>query len=217
MAEALEIAAKSFAQIFKAKLQVFRSLVTGDFHNSKVVGDYVEALVRSHIGSLIEPMRICNGSLYYPSAKDRRIMQHDGLVWQPCFGAPLLQEGEFLFLHPNTVGAVVEIKASVQSLQRFHSRLVGIAEDFLVPSGHNKRHAIGIVVGHQDPDRASKPKWNKVNGHLLELYCKAENNCPIFILFQKKGDQYKPYLPGIKGMLVAFHYLANERPQGALA
>ena len=182
MGEAPDIAAKSFAQIFKAKLQVFRSLVKDDFHNSKVVGDYVEALVRGHINSLIAPRRICHGSLYYPSANIQKCQQYDGLVWQPCFGAPLLQEDEFLLLHPNTVGAVVEIKARAKSLQQFHKRLVGIADNFLVPSGHNKRHAIGIIVGHPDPQGEANPAWNKVDGHSVELHSEALNNCPIFIL-----------------------------------
>ena len=156
-------------------------------------------------------MGIYKGSLWCPQS--RKMLQIDGLVWQPSFGPPLLREGNFLLLHPKTVGAVVEIKTSVNNheLREFHNRLKDIWQNYLNPYGHFIKNVIGIVLSHPNPKEASSPKWNLVRGEKAELY-KRTACFPIYILFKKIDDfTYEPYDPAIREMLFRFNFIANTR------
>jgi hypothetical protein len=215
MGEALEEAARTFAKITRAKLDVFKSMITGR-DNSDVVGSYIEEVVRGFINSWIAPMRICHGSLWYPSGKNPRIRQIDGLVWQPSFGPAVVQEGSFLLLHPNTVSAVVEIKRSEKDLHGLYNRLNEIADEFLIPTGHDKRDAVGLVISHPSPESVANSNWSMAEGHVVELHSLAIHHCPIFILFDSAKDELEPYYPGIKNLIVFFNMIANTPRLNAL-
>ena len=205
--EALKTAARTFAALVKANLKVFRGLCSGR-ENTEVTGDFIEELLREYINSWLSPMGIYPGSLCRPNSD--KMMQIDGLIWQPSFGPPLLKQSNFLLLHPIVARAVVEIKTSVKSIKKLHDRLVEIWTAFLSDTRQERRDALGIILWHDSPETAAEPKWHRVDGHLTELHTRALDAHPIFILFRRTGDyEYEPFMPAIEAMLFAFNYIAN--------
>lgn len=215
MNEALDRAASTFAGTILARVRIFRDIVSAK-ENPKVIGDFMEELFRDYINSWLAPMGIFNGSLW--SAASEKMLQIDGLVWQPSFGPPLMRQGNFLVLHPKTVGAAVEIKTSVKNLRvEVHERLKHIWQNYLEPFGHPEKNAIGIVLVHPNPEKASNPTWNLVEGTKTALHTRALHAYPIYILFKRTAQyEYEPYMPAIREMMFRFNYIANDRRLNAL-
>ena len=207
--EALESAARAFANLILAKVKVFRDIVHRR-ENPEVIGDIIEELIREYINSWLAPMGIYNGSLW--CSQSQKMMQIDGLVWQPSFGPPLLRQGNFLLLHPNTARAAVEIKTSENNLKALRDRLSEIWSEYFEPVGYPRRDCLGVVLHHPDPDGASRPTWNVVEGHPIELHMKALHAHPIYILFKRVSEfEYEPFMPAVEAMLFYFNYVANDR------
>ena len=146
-------------------------------------------------------------------------MQIDGVIWQPSFGPPLLRQGGFLLLHPNTIRGVVEIKASEDNVKALHERLKEIWEEYLRGGGHDKRDCMGVILSHRNPDRFTKPNWHTESGdgHPVELHSQALHAHPIYILFRKEDEfSFEPFTPGIKAMISHFNYIANTPRINAL-
>ena len=93
--EARSTAARTFAALVAAKVQVFRELCSGR-ENTEVTGEFIEQLLREYIDSWLSPMGIYPGSLWCSSAS--KMMQIDGLIWQPSFGPPLLKQDNLLLV-----------------------------------------------------------------------------------------------------------------------
>ena len=197
-------AAESFASVMKAQVDTFRDRITGR-DNPAVVGSYIEALVRRYINSWIAPKQIYHGSIWDPNVPDWKIHQIDGLVWEPSHGPAIINEGEFLILHPQVARAIVEIKTSVNSLKGLHDRLVTIWESSF--RHRMERDVMAVVISHPDPEKASRPKWNTAEGHEVELHSRAIHNYPIFILFDSTDDDYRPFAPGIEAMITQLWYI----------
>ena len=214
--EALDVAASSFAEIIQTQLKVFRTIVHGR-ENSAVIGGFIEELVRGFINSWLSPMGVYSGALW--SASSEEMMQIDGIIWQPSFGPPLLRQGAFLLLHPNTIRAVVEIKTSEQNVKSLHNRLNAIWQQYLQSSGHSERDCMGVILAHQAPERLTKPSWHTDtgDGQTVELHSQTLHAHPIYILFKKTDEfTYEPFMPGIKAMISHFNYIANTPRINAL-
>jgi len=201
--DVLKHARDAFAETIALKIQLLEKYVRVGA-NPALTGGYIEAVVRSFVRNWIGHRRLCHGTFYSDEfrASRKKPMQIDGIVYDPASGPAILDEEDFLVVHPAYCTSVIEIKKSVSSVTRFEKRL----QDIYARYFHHltKCQVMGIVIHDADPEAVSHYDGSDGNRHPIFNHRNA-SICPIFVLFQKKGNKFIPYVPAIDRMIRAVY------------
>ena len=201
--DVLKHAREAFAQTIALKIQQLRKYIEKG-KNSTLTGDYVEAVVRSFVRKWIGSRRLCQGTFYSDlfAASGETPMQIDGIVYSPQAGPTVLDEDDFIVVHPVYCTSVIEIKTSVSSITDFEQRLQRIYQLYFHHA--TKGQVMGIVISDPDPENVSYFDTNDGNRHPIFDYRNA-GMCPIFVLFKENNNDYTPYEPAIDSMIRAVY------------
>lgn len=204
----LKHAVETFAQTVALKVEQLRRFVPKEKNltNTDLTGQYIEELVRGFIRHWIRHQHLLHGTLYSGAVNSTndRSLQLDGIIYDPNSGPLILQEGDFVIVHPAFCSAVIEIKMTLPNgMNTFETRLQDIWSRYFhdVPS----YHVMGVVIADKDPEVASQ---RTLSDGKLDHYYKyyAGGLCPIFVLFKETEDgQYEPFHPAIDAMIRAIY------------
>jgi len=199
-------AQEAFQETIALKLQHLRRYIKKGT-NATLTGAYIEEVVRSFIRKWIGPLQLRHGTFYSQEFEDsgKKPLQIDGIVWNPKAGPAILEENEFLVVHPVFCTGVIEIKMSDHPISDFRDRLQIIYETYM----HfcSKSNVMGIVISDSDPEGKSKTKFMDKEINLFD-YQKC-GCCPIFILFKEKDNEFTPFPQAIESMIKAIY--RNQR------
>jgi len=204
----LKDAVETFAETIKLKVEQLRRFVPKEkaHTNTDLTGRYIEELVRGFIRHWIRDQQLLHGTLYSGDINGTydRPLQLDGIVYDPSSGPLILQEGDFVIVHPAFCSAVIEIKMTLPNgMDTFETRLREIWNRHFhgVPS----YHVMGVVIADKNPEVASRRTHSDGK---FDFYYKYFDGglCPIFVLFKEAEDgQYEPFYPAIDAMIRAIY------------
>lgn len=205
----LKFSKETFVETIELKLQQLNRFVEHNV-NPKLLGDYIEELVRNFVRKWLGHRLLLHGTFYsleIDKLYNKELLQIDGIVYDPTAGPPILHEGNFIIVHPGFCTNVIEIKKSEKSINQFRERLEKIykhCEGFL-----DRPQIMGIVIHDTEPEKHSEYYDEDSELRLrydFHDYC----NCPIFILFKKTNNNFEPFYEAIDSMLHAIFSKSNR-------
>jgi hypothetical protein len=204
----LKDAVETFADTIKLKVEQLRRFVPKEkaLTNTDLTGRYIEELVRGFIRRWIRDQHLLHGTLYSGNANSTndKPLQLDGIIYDPSSGPLILQEGDFVIVHPAFCSAVIEIKMTYSNgMKTFEKRLRKIWSRYFhdVPS----YHVMEVVIADKNPEVASR---RALSDGKFDYYHKYFSGglCPIFVLFKElENGQYEPFYPAIDAMIRAIY------------
>lgn len=203
----LRYAVESFSETIALKLRQLRRYVPKEKArtNPALTGAFIEELVRGFIRAWIGHRLLLHGTFYFERCVDAgdKPLQIDGIVYDPDRGPVTLREGDFVVVHPAFCAGVVEVKMSVANPNDFENRLLDVHRRYL--SHRTKPSVMGVVVAHEDPEKASEVPLEL--GSTIQYYHHyCANLCPIFVLFKETEDgDFEPHTPAIEGLIRSLH------------
>jgi len=205
----LDHAREAFQATVALKLQHLRRFIRKGT-NPALTGAYVECIVRSFVRAWLGSLRLCHGTFYSDQFEKsgQKPMQIDGIVWNPKAGPAVLQEDDFVIVHPVFCTSVIEIKTSITSLKDFQERLQAIYGQYMYCG--TKPQIMGIVTADKDPEATSMLQVGDKTRWAYDYY--NAGWCPIFILFKEDDNEFTPFEPAIEAMIRAIH--TNQRSPG---
>lgn len=198
----LDHAREAFQDTVALKLQHLRRFIAKG-SNPDLTGAYVESIVRTFVRSWLGSLQLCHGTFYsgHFEKSAEKPMQIDGIVWNPKAGPAILQEDDFIVVHPVFCTSVIEIKTSISSVKNFQERLQSIYTKYMYCG--TKPQIMGIVTADKDPEKTSTIDVNGKNHYAWDAH--NAGWCPIFILFKEQDNEFTPYKPAVEAMIRAVH------------
>jgi hypothetical protein len=206
--DVLQHAREAFQETIALKIKHLRHYIAKG-KNPKLTGDYIEEIVRSFVRRWIGSLQLRKGTFYSHEFQKsgETPLEIDGIVWNPLAGPAILEENDFIVVHPVYCTSVIEIKTSINyPIAKFQKRLQKIYHTYM--HWGTTTQVMGIVISDPDPESKSTIDTNKRKFFAFH-YFKA-GWCPIFILFKEKDNEYTPYEPAIDAMIRAIYTNQNS-------
>ncbi len=205
----LQHAREAFQETVALKIQHLRRYIAKG-KNPALTGDYIEEIVRSFVRKWIGSLRLCQGTFYSHEFQKsgKAPLQIDGIVWNPKAGPAILEENDFIVVHPVYCTSVIEIKTSIGPIADFQRRLQEIYHTYM--HWGTTTQVMGIVIADADPEGKSTIDTKKCKVPAFHYHLAGW--CPIFILFKEADNEYTPYEPAIDAMIRAIH--TNQHSAG---
>jgi hypothetical protein len=189
-----------FADAFVHPLKC-NSLLGKFITNQCVTGAYAEACVKSLAITMLPQFRMSTGAVISPSdwTKDlQKLPQCDLIIWNPSDVPAIFEKGDFALVPNLSARAIIEVKRSVNDLDRFAAQLKR-RKECLLP----EFNVLGVVVSHNKSlfDHADLMNWPKDEKWKKE---------PAMTRLLAEEDSNKPDTDGVFALISLLSHVAKQ-------